>query len=107
MSQTKQIFSFMYNLFILIGLSLQVFEVSILYFNFKILTHLDIDFDEIITLPDMSVCISFYDILDRSKVSNVTSGVIQMKSGLSGVEHLEEFVEIQSKIRIDQVCKLK
>lgn len=106
MIRAKQTFSFMYNLFILIGLSWQVFQVSNLYFDFSVLTHLDINFDENITLPDMSVCIAFYDILDRSKVSNVTSGVIQMKSGLNGDQRREEFVEIQSKIRIDQVCKL-
>lgn len=103
MNVSMKVLSFLYNLLILAGLTWQVIEVSILYFNFGVLTHLDIQFDEIFTVPDMSVCIAFYDIMDRSKVSTVTSGGTVLQDNLNPPQKFQEFVRIQSNITIDQV----
>ena len=97
----KKIFSLLYNISKLIGLSWQVYEVSSLFFKFDVLTHLDIDFDEIIVTPDMSLCITYYDILNISAFNQMTGNDLDLDS--SEEWRRLQNNEVQSKINISQL----
>ena len=73
-----------------------MYEVSSLFFKFDVLTHLDIDLDEIIVTPDMSLCITCYDILNISAFNQMTGNDW----------HRLQNNEVQSKITISQLFSL-
>lgn len=100
----KDILSALYNVLVIAGLSWQVYEVSNMFFMFDVQTHLDINFDEIIYTPDMSVCIKYYDVLDMEKFNSIKS--LRLSVDAIGKDRLLRDDEVQSKITIKELFEL-
>ncbi|KAI1303599.1 hypothetical protein HDE_02173 [Halotydeus destructor] len=78
----KKIFSLIFLFFCGVGLTWQVTDISIIYFEYRILTELLIEIPSTIVVPDLSICARYTDLIDDAQLNRAhnTSLVKQMSA---------------------------
>lgn len=60
-----------YGVICFMGMMYQLYLIICQYLEYGVVTHLSIDFDDMFKIPDMSVCIDYYDIMDLDAFNKI------------------------------------